>query len=336
MLHCRIVIVALVALTGLGCLQSIGAGADQGPTIIVYGYSALEQPFVNAVIPAFRRHYRQLTGQQVNVITSFAGSGTIFNQIRFGAPAQVAIFATEVEAQRLAQEGFIRTNWRTFPQGGTPAYTSAVLVARRGNPMAISAFQDLARPGLKVLLPDPVTSGGAQWGLLALFGSLSLHTELADSEILAIVKQVRDNAVSLADSARQAQMQFALGYGDVLLSYENDALTDIARGHDYTLIVPPSTILIEPKAVIIDANVSKRERQVVEAFLQFLWSREAQASLASYHFRVTDDQIAQQYGTKFAPIDRPFTIQDLGGWEWATENVIKGAWQRGAMATGRR
>lgn len=316
-------------------LLGVGPGGQgSGRTITVYGYSAMEGPLVQGIIPAFQRHYQQRTGERVNLVTSFAGSGTIFNQIRFGAPAQVAIFATELEPKVLTEEGFIRSDWTAFPNQGTFAYTTVVLVSHAGNPQHVRSFQDLARPGVKLILPDPVTSGGAQWAILAIFGSIYLQdgpatTSHSGQEATALVTQVRNNAASLPDSSRQALIQFALGYGDLLLTYENEALMDIARGNRYHITVPPATIVIQPKAVIIDANVSEEDRPVVEAFLDFLWTREAQEILAQHHFRVVDDVVARRHEEKFEPIEHPFTVQDLGGWEWATDNIIEGVWRDG-------
>ncbi len=337
--------VSTLAMFTLGILLALPAtvlwelargGQESGRTITIYGFSALEEPMNDELVPAFQEWYRQTHGEEISVATSFAGSGTIFNQIRFGAPAQVAVFATELEPQILKEEGLITTDWTTLPNDGTFAYTTAVIVSRAGHSKGVRSFQDLARPGIKTIVPDPTTSGGAQWAILAIFGSVYLQDGDAASlrsaeQAAALVVDIRNTAESLPDSARQALIQFALGYGDLLLTYENEALIDIARGRDYELIVPPSTIIIEPKVVIIDANVSDKDRSAVEAFVNFLWSEEAQEILAEFHFRVMDDAVARRHEANFPQISRSFTVDDLGGWGWVTNTVIEGVWRHGSL-----
>ena len=328
--------VVFLAIATTALCQSDGGDQGAGTTITIYGFSALEEAMNDEVVPAFKEWYRRTYGEEIRLTTSFAGSGTIFNQIRFGAPAQVAIFATGVEPQILKEEGRITTDWTTFPNGGTFAYTTAVIVSHAGNSKGVRSFQDLARPGVNIIVPDPTTSGGAQWAILAIFGSVYLQdgdaaTSRSAEQAAALVTDIRDTAVSLPDSARQALIQFGLGFGDLLLTYENEALIDIARGRDYELIVPPSTIIIEPKAVIIDANVPDKDRSAVEAFVNFLWSEEAQEIFAEYYFRVVDDAVARRHEDNFPQISRSFTVHDLGGWDWATSAIIDGVWRQGSL-----
>lgn len=305
---------------------------SSGRTITVYGYSAMEEPLKNEVIPAFQEWYRQTHGEEVEFVTAFAGSGHLFNQIQAGAPAQVAIFATEIEPTKLMEDGLITTDWRAFPDNGTFALTVAVILTRHGNPENIKSFEDLANNGVDVLLPDPTTSGGAQWAILALYGSAFLNGTGIPSDggtepAAKLLKRVIDNASSLPESARKALTQFGLGYGDALLTYENDALVDIAKGRDYEIVMPQSTISIEPKVVIIDANVGEEDAALVKEFMDFLWSTEAQEAMAKHHFRVVDQTVFQRHATNFQKVDSPFTIDDLGGWDEASAQIIEGAWR---------
>lgn len=308
------------------------ARQSSGRTLTIYGYSAMEEPFKNEVIPAFQQWYRQTHGEEVEIVTSFAGSGHIFNQIRAGAPAQVAIFATEIEPTKLMEDGLITTDWRTFPENGTFALTVAVILTRDGNPENIMSFEDLGNNGVDVLLPDPTTSGGAQWAILALYGSAFLNDTGIPSDggtepAAKLLKRVISNASSLPESARKALTQFGLGYGDALLTYENDALVDIAKGRRYEIIMPQSTIAIEPKVVIIDANVGEEDAALVGEFMDFLWGAEAQEAMAKNHFRVVDQTVFQRHAADFQKVDSPFTIDDLGGWDEASVQVIEGAWR---------
>ena len=307
-------------------------GQTSGRTITVYGYSAMEEPLKDEVIPAFQEWYRRTHGEDVKVITSFAGSGHLFNQIRAGAPAQVAIFAAEIEPTKLMKAGLITTDWRTYPGNGTFAFTVAVILTRDGNPENIQSFEDLANKGIDIILPDPTTSGGAQWAILALYGSAFLDDNGSPSdgggEVAAeLLKRVVGNASSLPESARKALTQFGLGYGDVLLTYESEALVDISKGRDYEIIVPPSTISIEPKVVTIDANVGEEDAELVQSFVDFLWSTEAQEAMARHHFRVADETVFRRYTADIQKVESPFTIADLGGWDAASAQIIEGAWR---------
>ena len=150
-----------------GCRSSDGVGN----TIVLYGFSAMEDVMKDEIIPAFERDWQRTFGQDVQAITSFAGSGTITNQIMFGAPAQVAMVATEMDALNLKKTGLIDTDWRDFRNQGTFAYSVACIVTRECNPKGIHSFKDTTKDGVELVYPDPTTSGGAQWAILALYGS---------------------------------------------------------------------------------------------------------------------------------------------------------------------
>ena len=310
-----------------------GCRSDEGEvkTIVLYGFSIMEDVMKDEIIPAFQRDWKERTGQEVRVITSFAGSGSITNLIIFGAPAQVAMVATELDAFNIKRAGLITTDWKSLRNEGTYAYSVVSIVTRNGNPKGIHSFQDLANHDVEVSYPDPTTSGGAQWSILALYGSaLKMREEsasLSDEDTpRELLKRVSMNARSLPESARRALTQFALGYGDALLTYENEALLDVSNGMDYEVIVPDSTIYIEPKVLIVDKNVSEAERELVRAFVDFLWTDEVQEALARNHFRVTDERIMERYPGKYRPVELPFTVDYLGGWEEATASIIERAW----------
>lgn len=222
--------VALLLAMALATAAGCGSGDAGEKTVVLYGFSTMEEVMKSDIIPAFRRHWNESTGQDVRVVTSFASSGTITNQIAFGAPAQIAMLATEMDAVNIEKAGLISTDWRDFRDRGTYAYTIACIVTRKDNPKGLYSFEDAGREGVDVVYPDPITSGGAQWAILALYGS-SLKTggDAGRERALELIKTVSLNAGSLPESARRALTQFGLGYGDALLTYENEALLDISR-----------------------------------------------------------------------------------------------------------
>lgn len=317
--------VILLLAASSGCQPSGG----QSRTIVLYAFSIIEDVLKEEIIPAFQKDWREKTGEEVTFITSFAGSGTITNQIIFGAPGQIAMVSTEMDALRIKDAGFVVTDWRSFPNEGSYAYTITCIVTREGNPKGIQSFEDLTKPGVEVVYPDPTTSGGAQWAILALYGSALRTTEAAtgtpdQAYARDLLKRISLNVSSLPESARKALTQFGLGYGDALLTYENEVLYDISCGKEYEIVVPESTIYIEPKVVIVDKNVAESEKEVVRAFVDFLWTEEAQEAFARYNLRVADEGLSQKYAT----VELPFTIDYLGGWEEATSTIINQIWKQ--------
>ena len=307
-----------------------GGGEDR--TLVLYGFSIMEDVMKKDVIPAFQAHWKQKTGEDVRVITSFAGSGSITNLIALGAPAQVAMVATELDALHLREAGMVSFDWRELRDHGTFAHSVVCIVTRKHNPRAILSFDDLARPGVDVMYPDPTTSGGAQWSILALYGSAVKAEEAAAGSMdptrpRKLLKRVTLNAGSMPESARRALTQFGLGYGDALLTYENEALVDIANGREYEVIVPASTILIEPKVLVVDRNVDEADMELVRDFVDFLWSEEAQESFVRSNFRVSDERIMDRYLGRYQEVELPFTVAFLGGWEAATAEIIEGTWK---------
>ncbi len=316
----------------MATLSSCQHSQSQTETIVLYGFSITENVLQEEIIPAFQKDWKEKTGQDVNFITSFAGSGTITNQIVFGAPAQIAMVSTELDALSIKKAGLATTDWRSFKNQGTYAYTVTCIVTRKGNPKGALSFEDLAKQGVEVIYPDPTTSGGAQWAILALYGSAlkasEVATGVADTAFAReLLRRVSLNTGSLPESARKALTQFSLGYGDALLTYENEALYDISQGKEYEIVVPESTIYIEPKVVIFDKNIAEGQKDVVRAFVDFLWTTEAQEAFARYNFRVAEEEIMAKYANRFKKVELPFTVDYLGGWDEATSTIIDRIWR---------
>lgn len=294
-------------------------------TIVVYGFSILGDVMNKGIFPAFQNEWQARTGERVEFIASFAGSGTITNQIILGVPAQVGILSTELDAQRLVDARVLpEANWRVLPHNGTLNLTPFVILTRAGNPKNIRDFSDLTRPGIGVVHADPRTSGGALWGILAEYGSaqqLGLSDADAEKQLAGIWK----NVVAQASSARGARTQFENGFGDALVTYEQEALYDIARGKFHgELIYPRSTIESEHTVVVIERNIAPEERAVVTAFVEFLWSERAQKIFTEYGFRSVDDALN---GDAFAPLEKPFRVSAMGGWQAAKQNLIDAIWR---------
>jgi sulfate/thiosulfate-binding protein len=297
-------------------------------TIVVYGFSIEEEVITEEILPAFQDWWQEQTEQEVTFQSVFTGSEDLAEEIIGGAPADVAILSNEQHAVWLHINDLVETDWHTFPREGIVSRSPLVIVVRPDNPLGIEDWADLARPGVSLVHPDPRTSGGAQWALLAEYGSALLDEENGNAE--AARQQLRDiwaNVVATPASSREALKQFVFGMGDAMVTYEQDALLAQARGATLEIVTPRSTIMSEHVVVIVDQNVKPWEREVVEAFVAFLWSRTAQQAFTHYYFRAVTDEALNEAVPEFQEIEQPFTVQSLGGWGRAYPEIIHGVWE---------
>jgi len=294
-------------------------------TIVVYGFSILAEVMNEGIFPAFSAQWEKSTGESVEFVPSFAGSGTITNQIILGVPAEVVILSLELDAIRLLDKKILTdSSWKNLPNEGILNLTPFIFLVRHGNPKKIKDFADLTREGIGIVHPDPLTSGGAQWAILAEYGSVSLNknTSAAYSQLLGIW----ENVVAQAASARAARTQFENGFGDVLITYEQEALHDKSKGRlNADIVYPASTILSEHTVVIISKNISEEQKELIDAFTNFLWSETAQLIFVKYGFRSINDSLNNN--DQFGKIEKPFMVKDLGGWSNAKKEIIDNIWK---------
>lgn len=320
-------LLVLALLVG-SCMPTPPSESGGGPNITLYGFSIMKESLEKAIFPGFAAKWKFEHGQEVRFTSSFAGSETVTNQILRGVRADIAILSIERDAERLKQEGFVTSDWHLLPQQGIINKTPFVILVRQGNPKTIRDFPDLAKPGVKVIHPDPVSSGGAQWSILAIYGSELMKSEREHGEpdrarALQTLRAIWRNVISTPGSAREARTQFETGFGDALVTYELEGLQMKAAGAQVEIIVPQSTIFSEHPAVVIDRNVSSAMRPVVNAFMQYLWSDEAQRAFVNYHFRAATNESLNQENPQLSQIALPFTIDYFGGWTKAYPDVIE-------------
>lgn len=304
-----------------------GGKANPSRTLVLYGFSILGEVMNEAIFPAFQLEWESRTGEKVEFISSFAGSGTITNQIILGVPAEIAILSTELDALRLVDEGILPGNtWSALPHQGVLNRTPFIILVRPGNPKDIVDFYSLTSPGTGVVHPDPLTSGGAQWAILAEYGSVLRSTGDAD-QALDQLKGIWKNVVAQAASARAARTQFENGFGDALITYEQEALRDRQRGTlDGDIVYPRSTILSEHTVVVLDKNIDPEQRLLIDSFVDFLWSERAQRIFVNYGFRSVDERL-NEANDGFGIIQDPFKVADLGGWPAAKLDIIQAIWK---------
>src|SRR5438034_7459132 len=314
-----IVLTGLIA--GSSCLPKPPSESGGGTNVTLYGFSIMKESLEKAVYPAFIAKWKREHGQDVHFTSSFAGSETVTNQILQGVKAQVAILSIERDAQRLKDAGFVSSDWHLLPQQGIVNKTPFVILVRKGNPKGIHDFTDLAKPGIRLIHPDPISSGGAQWSILAMYGSelVKSQKQTGDADrarALQTLQAIWRNVISTPASAREARTTFELGNGDALITYELDALL-MKQGNakvDAEIVIPESTIFSEHPAVVVDRNVSAAERPVVDAFMQYLWTDEAQRAFVKFHFRSSTNDALSQENKELATIKYPFTVDYFGGW----------------------
>ena len=317
-----------LALVAAACLpQPVAESGDL--TITLYGFSIMKESLEKAIFPSFTAKWKQTHGQVVQFQSSFAGSETVTNQILQGAPAEIAILSIERDAQRLNKGGFVTSDWHSFPAHGVVNKTPFAIIVRKGNPKGIRDFSDLAKPGIRLIHPDPVSSGGAQWSILAIYGSELKKSETQPGEgdkvrALQTLRTIWRNVISTPGSAREARTTFELGNGDALITYELEGLLMKEANAPIEIVVPQSTIFSEHPAVVIDKNVSAAKRPVIDAFMQHLWSDEAQQAFVQFHFYSSTNEVFNQANTNFGHIAMPFGIDYFGGWEKAYPEVIEG------------
>jgi sulfate transport system substrate-binding protein len=323
--------IILVAFLSGGCLPQPPAGsADQN--ITVYAFSVMKEPLEKAIFPGFAAKWKLERGEDVRFTASFAGSETITNQILQGVSADIAILSIERDAERLRDGRAVTSQWRELPYQGIVNQTPFIILVRSGNPKGIRDFPDLAKPGIKVIHPDPVSSGGAQWSVLAIYGAELVKAEKHtgarnEARALQTLQAIWRNVISTPGSAREARTQFETGFGDALVTYELEGLLMKAAGAPIDIVVPEATIFSQHPAVIVDRNVSPAERPVVEAFIQYLWTEEAQIAFIKHHFRSITDETLNSANQNFVVIKLPFTVDFFGGWGRAYPEIIEGIWR---------
>jgi len=310
------------------CLPSAPEDVKGSQTITLYGFSILKEALEKDIFPAFAAKWKREHGGDVNFVSSFAGSETVTNQILQGAPADAAILSIERDADRLVDGGAASADWRKLPNNGIVNKTPFVILVRAGNPKGIHDFADLGRPDVKIIHPDPVSSGGAQWSILSIYGSelkkSEAETGTADKvRALHVLQAIWKNVISSPGSAREARTQFELGQGDALITYELEGLLMKAANAPIDIVVPKATISSEHPALMIDRNMTDAKRPVVQAFLNYLWSEEAQKAFVKYYFRSATNEALNNENPKFAKIEQPFTVEMFGGWAKAYPEIIE-------------
>jgi sulfate/thiosulfate-binding protein len=332
----RTILLFLALLMAGASLSACGGAADQpaasdssapAATLILGAYTTPREAY-GQLIPLFRQQWQAQTGQDVIFEESYLGSGAQSRAIVEGFEADVTALSLAADVARIQQAGLITHDWQDTPTRGMVSNSIVVFAVRKGNPLEIQDWADLARPGVQILTPNPKTSGGAMWNVLALIGAVlrgQVEGVPADDKAAAaeFLQAVLRNVTVMDKGARESITNFEKGVGDVAITYENEVLVAQLQGEDYDLVIPRSTILIENPIAVIDAHVDQHgTRPVAEAFVQFLLSQPAQEVFARYGLRSVDAAVAEATAAQYPPVEDLFTIDYFGGWEAATPAIF--------------
>ena len=301
-------------------ILAVAAGTMAGAqTLLNVSYDPTRELYV-AINTAFIKQWQAKTGKTVQIRQSHGGSGAQARAVSDGLEADVVTLALAYDIDAVQKAGLISdAGWqKRLPQNSAPYTSTIVFLVRKGNPKGVKDWSDLVKPGIRVITPNPKTSGGARWNYLAAWEYGKRSGGGADARGREFVTQLFKNVPVLDSGARGATTTFVQrGIGDVLLAWENEAYLAVGEGKGQVDIVVPSlSILAEPPVAVVDKVVDKKgTRAAAEAYLQFLYSPEGQEIAARHHYRPRDAKIAAKYAGTFAQV-KLFTIDEaFGGWQ---------------------
>jgi sulfate/thiosulfate-binding protein len=288
-----------------GAAAASGGSGEKG-TLSLVAYST-PQVVYDELIPAFGE---TAEGEGVSFKTSFGASGDQSRAVEAGQEADVVTFSTEPDMTRLVDAGIVAPTWKDGPNEGLITTSVVSFVVRKGNPKNIRTWDDLLEPGVEVLTPNPFSSGAAKWNLLAAYGYASDGGKNPQAGLDYVRELITEHVKVQDKSGREALQNFLGGNGDVLLSYEYEAITANKNGEELEYVIPDDTIKID-----IDIATTKDAPAEAEAFLDYVLSEPAQLKFAEWGYRPVNDTVLEANKSRFPDPPGLFTIEDLGGWE---------------------
>lgn len=313
----HILAAALTAVTASACAAQ---RVPESRTLTLGAYTTPREAF-REIHRDFKKLWRERHGEAIEIRESYLGSGAQSRAVVDGFPADVVVLSLEPDVERIVKAGLITHPWREAPNAGILTRSLVAFAVRAGNPKGIRDWADLARPDVEVLSPNPRTSGGAMWNILAAYGAAErghvagfpAGSEGGAAYLAALLKRV----IAMDKGARESILTFEKGLGDVALSYENEIKVGAAQslGYPYELVLPVSTILIENPVALVDKNIERHgNRALAEAYRDYLFSPAAQRVFAKWGFRPVNPEAQRETAKEFRDPSDLFTIAAFGGW----------------------
>jgi sulfate/thiosulfate transport system substrate-binding protein len=295
------------AVTASTSSSASSAASAASVKLSLVGYSTPKKAF-DAIIPLFQK---TSAGAGVSFSESFGASGSQSRAVATGQSADVVNFSTGPDMTRLVKAGLVASDWDSNPQKGISVDSVVVMVVRRGNPKHITGWDDLVKPGIDVITPNPSTSGSARWNIMGGYGA-ELKEGKSPAQALAYIKTLLTKNTSVQPASASSALQtFTSGKGDVLLDYESDAIAGQKAGDSIDYVIPKQTLLIEtPIAVTAKSSHATQ----ANAFIKYQWSPAGQTIWAQQGYRPVDKTVAKKFASKFPTPPQLFTIDSLGGW----------------------
>lgn len=290
-----------------GALRPLAARAED-VTLTLVAYSTPREAY-EALIPLFTA---TPAGTGVTFEQSYAASGDQSRAVEAGLPADFVAFSLEPDITRLVKAGLVDATWNSDEYKGMVTDSVVAFGVRAGNPKAIAGWDDLIKEGVEVLTPNPLTSGGARWNIMAAWGAL-LKQGKTEDEAKEYLRTFFQHVPVQDKSARESLQTFVGGVGDVLIGYENELELAKANGEEIEIVVPAQTILIENPVAVVNTTAHK---ETAQAFLDFLRTPEAQKVFGDNHYRPVVKEVYDTF--TFVEPETLFTIADLGGWSDAS------------------
>lgn len=306
--------IGVLAILACATVLGLGCGSDSGSKdqLSLVAYSTPQEAY-EKVIPAFQG---TADGKGIKFKQSYGASGDQARAVQSGLPADVVALSLEPDVQKLVDKGIVAQNWNAGPRKGIVTDSVVVLAVRKGNPKNIRTWADLVRPGVQIVTPNPQTSGGAKWNLSAAYGAAS-NVGKNQPAGEAYLKKFFGNVVVADKSARNALQTFSSGKGDVLISYENEAIAAQKKAIGLDYVIPDQTVLIENP---IAATTKSKNETAAKAFVAFAQKPAAQRLFAASGYRPVDPALVDK--KNFPTPSGLFTIAQLGGWSKVNKQLF--------------
>ena len=314
----NICLVSVLGIAAFAGVCSYDAGAGSNILIINVSYDPTRELY-ESYNEIFKEHWKEKTGQDVDVIQSHGGSGKQALEVINGLQADVVTLALDYDIDAIENAGMIQSGWKEeLPDDSAPYTSTIVFLVRKGNPKNIQDWDDLIRDDVDVITPNPKTSGGARWNYLAAWAYAQKIYNNDEEKMEAFIKKLYQNVLVLDSGARSATTSFVEnGQGDVLIAWENEAFLSVKDDPDeFEIIAPSISVLAQPSVAVVDEVAENRgTEEVSREYLNYLYSDDAQRIAAENYYRPVNQEILEEYSDVFDLNMELKTIDDFGGWQ---------------------